>query len=59
VQLVGEPEQGVVLPGVLQVEDILVVDADLADGGAGSFQLPKRRDGLALATFLRCRRGDR
>ena len=58
-QQVGEPEQGIVLPGVVQVEDVLVVDADFADDGAGGFQLPKGRDGLALATFLRCRRGDR
>jgi len=59
VQLVGEPEQRVVFPRVVQVEDVLVVDADLADDGAGGFQLPPGRDGLALATFLRCRGGDR
>jgi len=59
VQPVGEPEQRVVFPRVVQVEDVLVVDADLADDGAGGFQFPKRRDGPALATFLRCRRGDR
>lgn len=37
-QLVREPEQGIVFLGIVQVEDVLVVDADFADDGAGGLE---------------------
>jgi hypothetical protein len=49
VQLVREAEQPVVLARVLEVEDVLRQDADLADAGAGRLELGQR--GYAFLGF--------
>jgi hypothetical protein len=38
-QLVREAEQGIVFRGIVQVEDVLVIDADVADDRAGGLEL--------------------
>jgi hypothetical protein len=48
VQLVGEAEEEVVLPRIVQVEDVAGDDADFADARAGRLELGERGEGLRL-----------
>src|SRR6185503_2911154 len=45
VQLVREPVQLLVLLGVLQIEDVFVVDEDFADDSSEAFELRPARHG--------------
>ena len=47
-QVIREPEQLDVVLRVIEVEDVLVVDQDLSDHGAGSFQLSLGRNARRL-----------
>ena len=58
-QAVGEPEQPVVVLRIVEVEDVLVVDEDLADDGAGGFELIVGRDARDLPEDRRSGRGAR
>jgi hypothetical protein len=55
-ELVGEAEEPVVLLRVVEVEDVLGGDSDLADAGAFGFELGERRNALGVGRVLRLRR---
>jgi len=48
VQIVGEAEKPVVLPRIVQVEDIAGDDADFANTRPGGLQLGERRQALRV-----------
>ena len=56
VKLVCETEEPVVLLRVLEVEDVLGDDPDLADAGARGLELGERRDLPSIRGILRARR---
>jgi hypothetical protein len=58
-ELVGEAEQPVVLLRIVEVEDVLGGDSDLADAGAFGFELGERRQALNRRCVLRQRRSGR
>jgi hypothetical protein len=54
VNLVGEPEEPVVLARIAQVEDIVREDANFADTRAGGLELGEARQALRCAGRLLC-----
>jgi hypothetical protein len=53
VQLVCQPVEEIVLPRILQVEDVLGGDVDVADARAGGFELCEARQALGRRRILR------
>jgi hypothetical protein len=59
VQLVRQAIEDIVLPGVLEIEDVVGEDADLADARACGFELREARQAFRRRRLLRGgRRGD-
>ncbi len=54
VQLVRQPEQEIIFLGILQVEDVVVDDAYLADDRPCSLQFGERRERICTCGFV-CR----